>query len=842
APGGGGHGRTPMALPVGQPTLFHSEVLRAEGFDARGACAMLPVGDLDGIYVNTGRELAAVDPLRGSLAWVSLSPVRDAAPAGYRASDRGDENINDSHVLAAACGGDVVVAALQVPDRGNNVDFHGGLRIVHRLPLRRLYAFSRSSGKLLWSHFDELDGPRTRRFGGHDACGPPLVLGDTVYAPVHDRSGAIAFSIGAYDLRTGAPKWRRLVCSSQQEVNMFGNARLEFAASPLAAADGLLFGAANLGVVFALELATGRIRWITAHEVVRMPMTRFYNQQDRVVYFANNPPVVAAGVACFTPVDSAFVLGVDVETGRLAWRVPADAPVGGIEHNVRWLAGCLDDEFVLAGRGAVAVRARPRTAGGDAEVRSLVPPELLRDRTEGRLPGRPAMTADHVWLSVGRAILGFDRAGNPASELPPLRAPRLQPGNLLFVDGIVVSLRQGALDVLADPQALAARVAERVQQAPDDPAAILRLCAVRAALLPAGAPASAREGLQDLYRRGLAAAERAGLPLTHPVRQALQRELFDQALAAAAAALAARDPRAVELLVAARGAAPVPRDWVRVQILLLDQLGADPGRRRAELERLAAEAPTGEVELPAGRTLPVRAYVLWQTAQLPDEPPAAAVAHWQQLIEQHAGALLDGGDAATVAAQAIAALLARHGPEVYAAVAARADAALLAAGDDPDLLQSVGAAFPTSAAAVAARARLLDLAVRRGDLAVAGAVFAQALRAGELPPGLLRRLAVAATGAGNRGLARAAAARLAAHGAVASDWPEDRGLTYAEVLASLAPGLERPAAVPVPAVPVREIARIPPHAPPDPGRLVPTVLAEDFDVPADAPLFVVAGA
>ena len=181
--------------------------------------------------------------------WVSDSPLGNARPY---------ESTNEDMPLAATVGGDVVVAALQVPEGSSNVDFHGGIRVITKLPMRRLFAWSRSTGKELWRHWDDAEGPRARRFRGHDACANPLAAGDLVFAPVHDRSGAIAFSIGAYELRTGNLRWRRLVCSSQQDVNMFGNARSEFTSSPLSLHEGILYGAANLGVAFALEAEIGR--------------------------------------------------------------------------------------------------------------------------------------------------------------------------------------------------------------------------------------------------------------------------------------------------------------------------------------------------------------------------------------------------------------------------------------------------------------------------------------------------------------------------------------------------------------------------------------------------------
>jgi outer membrane protein assembly factor BamB len=611
---GAGDGRLPMAEPAGQPRPAVTEDIEAPGFDRReiGQFAMFPVGDLDGIYVNTGREVVAYDPLRRQLAWVSASPLQDAPRNG----DDPGEHVNAGMVLAPALGDDVVVAALQVPDNSINVDFQASFRIISKIPQRRLFAFSRRTGKLLWSHFDQLEGPRARRFRGHDACGPPLVVGDTVYAPVHDRSGAIAFSVGAYDLRTGEPKWRRLVCSSQQDVNMFGNALAEFAASPLAVADGVLYGASNLGIAFAIELVSGRVRWITSYEVVRMPRTMLQGQADRPVYFANNPPAVAEGVVCCTPLDSQYVLGLDAETGSLLWRLSTDATIAGTENRVRWLAGVLDDEFVLSGRGAVAVAARPDDPSR-AAVRQLVRPEALRQRGDSAGSARPALTADHVWFAAGDRILGFDRAGNPVDGERQMALPHHQAGNLLFVDGIVVSLRQRALDVLLDPTALVSRVESRLTAATDEPAAILRLARLRAALVgetgdgtePGG------EALTALYRRGLAACVRQGLPAQHPLRQALQRELFEHLYANAEAARQRRDQGMMDRLTAARDAAPDASAFVRVQVLVLEAVDATP-RRREELDRLEQDA-SGEL-FPVGPGIPVPAYVAWQRAQLAD--------------------------------------------------------------------------------------------------------------------------------------------------------------------------------------------------------------------------------
>lgn len=823
---GGGDGRLPMSEPAGRPRSVMNEDVAAPGFEFTegGRYSMFAVGDLDGIYVNVGTDLLAIDPLRGGVAWMSDTPPPTI--------ERG-EQVNKDMVLAPAASPDVVVAALQVPDPSFNVDFQGAYRIISRIPQRRLFGYSRSGTKL-WSHFDDIGGARTKRFRGHDACGPPIVVGDTVYAPIHDRTGAIAFSIGAYDVATGQPKWRQLICSSQQDVNMFGNARMEFAASPLSVSDGVIYGSSNLGVAFAIESRTGNVRWITSYEVIKMPLTRLQGQAERPVYFANNAPIVTDGVVCMTPLDSQFALGIDAETGLLLWRLAADATVGPVQNRVRWLAGAFDDEFVLSGRGAIAVKAR--LAGidnGPPTVRQLVRPDALRGRGEDDFTPRPAVTADHVWFAGAGRIVGFDRTGEPLAPDQRIELADYQPGNLLFVDGAIVSLRQHRLDVLMDTEALQRRIAARLESAPDDPAALLRLANLRRALLPDDPDPAARKKLVELYQRGIAAAKTRGLPNAHPTLRSLQRALFAQVYADATAAMQRNDSRTLDLLMTARAAAYESSAFVMVQSAILDRCGDDPERRRRELDLLEQQAPDGTMP---GNNLPVRVFVAWQRALLPNQAPAAAVAAWQTLLENHGDVALPTGLAAKVAEAAINRLIAQHGPAAYATIAARADRALAAAGDDDASLQDVATRYPASEAAKVAQLRLLDRAVKNGDLARACRVLAQKLGA-EIPAGIARRVLIAATLRGNRGLAAAMATSLARHRDEVSDWPDDRGAKYGAVLA--AEPTPPPPAQPVDLeLPLQEIARVQVRAPGREGMHVLSVtIADGFAEPADRPLY-----
>lgn len=855
--GGGRSGRTPMDEPVGEPSSFWREEIVAPGFSSRekGELAMFPVGDLDTIFVANGREVVALDPLSQSLRWVSVSPLRDFGMDDYdRDDNRGfrrnrgrrrrwsspADTINQDMVLSAAVADDVVVAALQVPDTGSNVDFQGSFRIMSKIPQRRLFAFSRQTGKVLWRHFDEIDGPRTRRYRGHDSCGPPIIAGETVYAPIHDRSGAIAFSVAAYDLKTGELKWRRLVCSSQQDVNMFGNARMEFASSPLALQNGVIYGATNLGVAYAVDALSGRMRWITSYDVVRMPKAMLHNQADRQVYFANNSPVVVDGIVCMTPLDSQYALGLDADGGGVVWRLPYDARIGGIENRVQWLSGALDDEFVLAGAGVVAVKARPDSILDKRPVfRQLVRPDQIGDRRRIRMPSRPAVTADHVYVPTVDRVLAFDRAGNPHPFRPAIELNGYQPGNLMLVDGAISSLRNRAFELVLDPAALLKRSEARVRARPDDPQALLQLATLRRSLQGTDATVTEAAAVQELYRRGLQACIDRGLPPSHPTRQALQRELFDQALKVAESAAQAGAADTLERLATARDLAPDDEHWIEVHTQVLARCRSDRGRFLRELQRLEQRSPAGF--MPAPLRMRVPAFVLWQRAIATENEPAKAVLLWQRLLETYRNEPVGGETAGAIAEHSLTRLIDEHGPEVYAAIEQRAAQALTAAGSDPGSLEAVTTRFPNSNASERAGLRLLDRAVEEGDLGVACAVLARAVRNEQLGPGILRRVQVAAINRGNRPLAESMGALLEAHQDAPSDWKGDDGKTFSE--AGRLALAEMPA---LPAkkrtqLPARPVGKILPRTRQEYVRMLPTRTGRGFARPADTPVYVVAG-
>ncbi|MCA8943535.1 MAG: PQQ-binding-like beta-propeller repeat protein, partial [Planctomycetes bacterium] len=779
--GGGGDGTRAMTTPLGRCRPVADFKVPVPGFsDHPRRPTVFPMhatGDLGGVFLNNGTQVYAFDPLSGSapLVWRADGPMFDASLAEF---EEAADAINPDMVLSTAIDDRYVVAPLMVPKSAVGASrterFRNSINIIRKISSRRLFVFDRHTGKIVWAHWDTPNGRKTAQFDGHDVCGPPLIAGDTVYVPTHDQSGAIAYYLSAYDLETGEPLWRSLICSSSQEVNMFGNARQEFAAAPLAIRDGVVYGSTNLGVCFAASTEDGTIHWVTGYETIPLPRTRLRNQRERQVFFANNAPIIVDGVLACTPLDSPFVLGIDVETGRTLWRLPYETREPATI--TRWLLGALGDEVVLSGTGVLAVKARPeRTDRLDATYRVLASAERLGE-SPFRLRDLPrgGVTGDRVWMLASSGTLHvLDRDGNSDSRSDDLALHSV--GNLLLVDGVAVVTRAGHVSLLADRSRLVQDAERQVRQTPDDPRAHLRLATIMLANVADVDEARATGRAIEVFERGLEAARRAGLGSGSTVYRELADGHFTLSLQRARQTLRTDRATGIARLYACRDAARLDDQWVRVQLELLAAL--DREQRIAELDELRTKFGRTEYRFPGVGSIPVAAYCLWQS--IPELDTAAALLRCQELIDEFPAVEFGRIDARDFAHDFIEQTLAVNGRAAYAPLEQLAERALDAAHDDLEALQEVVRRFPHSDAAKRAAISVIDLAVERGDLATAVRVFASK---SDRTPGMLRRMMVAAERCGNPSLARAIGEQLRnEHGTEPSDYPADRGRTYAEL-------------------------------------------------------------
>ncbi|MEE9126381.1 MAG: PQQ-binding-like beta-propeller repeat protein, partial [Planctomycetota bacterium] len=741
------------------------------------------VGGLSGIYLNNGHEVLALDPITRRSMWRFPGPyVRGAS-----------YDLNRKSCFSCAVSEDVVVAALQVPDAAQARYYRGTIELINAIPTRRLFAMDRSTGKLKWSHWDRKEGPLAKRFHGHDAAGPPVVDGDTIYVATQDQTGAIAYYLAAYDVSTGEPRWRSLICSSQGEVNMFGNVRHEFAAGPLCISDGVVYGCTNLGVCYAADARTGRVRWATAYDIIPLPRARLTRQRHRPVLFENNPVVVAQGVMVTTPLDSAFALAFDAQTGRALWKMNHRAETG-IANQVKWLLGILGDEVIFSGAGVVGVKLRGAGAGQAITPRSIRNPRYLDNLRE---PARGAIANGWIYFPGTNDIRVFDRNGNAAPNSPIAVGGS---GNLLLVDGILIATRNDSVTAYCNVDALLHDAERRIRNNPDDPNHYLHL-----AMLLRSTGSSSLSGTRGarairMLKRGLHAAAARGLDRESPVLKRLATELFQISLARAKSLKTHAKDQALTILYRARDEATTSFQWLQAQEMILRLCANTPQNYVCELDRMA-EVHGGETySFPRVGRINVRVYALWQS--IPHLPSArTAAGRCQTLIEEFPTTDLGGQTGHAFAVHTLAALLQKHGRSIYKDIEVRAEQALTAAAGDAEGLRNVELRFPHSQAADRAMTQRLDIAVVKGNLQGVAEIYAQRQSRGEPSAGMLRRLMVVAEHALNRPLALALAERLLAdHADKKSDFGPDKGQRIGVVVklpalpaATSGPSLELPA-------------------------------------------------
>jgi len=149
-----------------------------------------------------------------------------------------------------------------------------------------VYAVDLASGRVRWRGATE---GRVRS--------SPAVDGGTVYV------GSADGRVYAFDLATGAERWRFETEGVGHFSGDFGYDRRTIQSSP-AVADGMVYVGARDGKFYALDAATGALRWRVSHETS----------------WINTSPAVVDGVVYLGSSDASIVQAVDALTGKERWR------------------------------------------------------------------------------------------------------------------------------------------------------------------------------------------------------------------------------------------------------------------------------------------------------------------------------------------------------------------------------------------------------------------------------------------------------------------------------------------------------------------------------------------
>ncbi|HET7458662.1 MAG TPA: PQQ-binding-like beta-propeller repeat protein [Gemmatimonadaceae bacterium] len=207
-----------------------------------------------------------------------------------------------------------------------------------------VYAVDARSGAVRW-----------RAQTGGRVRSSPAVDGGRVYV------GAFDGRVYCLDLATGAVRWRYDTEGASLKSGDYGFDRRSIQSSP-AVAGGTVYVGARDGFLYAIDAASGALRW----------------RYDHKISWVITSPAVDGGVVYAGSSDGHFAQAVDAATGKELWRATTDATV--------WSSPAVAGDVVYYGDGAGRVHAVDRRTGT----------ERWAFRTGAMVYASPAVSGEYV--------------------------------------------------------------------------------------------------------------------------------------------------------------------------------------------------------------------------------------------------------------------------------------------------------------------------------------------------------------------------------------------------------------------------------------------------------------
>ena len=292
-----------------------------------------------------------------------------------------------------------------------------------------LAAFSiKQQGRIVW------------RLGGGEGPTEVIRLGTFLTAPTYADGKIYAiveylqgFYLLCLDAKTGDLVWSRMISQAPVEFSQ-RRRRIKTAGSPPAVSNGKVFVATNGGVIAAFDAYTGMALWA-------------YQYKPVLQHYPFNPIVVTAGRVIVLPADSERLIALHTDDGRLAWSVPR----GGLQY----LAAVDLRRVVMTGNNGIIIL--------DASTGKTV----WLNRTISGLYGRPAITTDSIIVSGTGEIVVVSLLDFSVLR-PPLLSPDGALGNLICVDGKLLSADAAGVTAYVSFEEAYKELTERISKASAD--------------------------------------------------------------------------------------------------------------------------------------------------------------------------------------------------------------------------------------------------------------------------------------------------------------------------------------------------------------------------------------
>jgi len=386
------------------------------------------VGDV--VYVSDGQAISAWDRF-------TLAPRWRVVPRGSDAAAIMDEPFTARQVRFARTVEDanVVVVADRLAIAATGMAASGG-----RTGDTRLHALDRRTGRVLWSVAPDALDPQLVEA---TVRGPAVVEGDTAVVSLRkfqQSRRVVSLYLAGLDVGTGELRWLRLLGSA----GSLGFQTVGRASDWPLLHEGIVYRADELGLVAAVEAATGRVVWAR-----RMPAIGRQGYPFTLPWATNQPVPDSETLLLIAPGRQA-VVRLDRATGAMLG-VRNAADLGEPDYLVR-----VGDRLAAVAQNQIAFVPI-------AEVESAAPASLRFG--EDGIVGRVVVSGERLLAPVPEGVAVID-PGAPANA----RIVRLDAsGNLLALDSQLLVLGNERLHSYLVWEEAARVLGRRMEETPDDP-------------------------------------------------------------------------------------------------------------------------------------------------------------------------------------------------------------------------------------------------------------------------------------------------------------------------------------------------------------------------------------
>lgn len=225
--------------------------------------------------------------------------------------------------------------------------------------------------------------------------------------------------------------------------------------------DGTVYVPSGAGLLLALNAYDFSLRWLTAYERSTSLTSRLVGRRrgwlgassasPQADEWLTSPPIVAGGRVLLAPHDAEMLLAFDPQDGAQSWAFPRG------EH--RFIVGADDKRIVVAGRAIEAV--------------DLATGQSQWTFDDVRPSGRPVLCDEEILVPTEEGLVRLELAtGKQVGDLAPTDGPL---GNLLAIDGSLISIGADRIAVFPDPIQSRVLAQARLAKNPDDVEALIRL-------------------------------------------------------------------------------------------------------------------------------------------------------------------------------------------------------------------------------------------------------------------------------------------------------------------------------------------------------------------------------